>query len=72
MTIRKNYRGTGWKKMKGLAKEYICITHGHRQQWGEGQREGGDGGWMERGKSRNWGHLQVSTNKIKKKRNDYN
>ena len=29
--------------MKGLVKEHPCITHGHRQQWGDGQREGGQG-----------------------------
>ena len=29
--------------MKGLAKEHKCITHGHRQQCGDGQREGGAG-----------------------------
>ena len=27
---------------------HICIAHGHRQQCGEGQEEGG--GWMEGGK----------------------
>lgn len=34
---------TGWKKVKGLVKEYKCMTHGHGQgcggqlwEWGEG------------------------------------
>ena len=31
----------GWKKLKGLAREYMCITHGHSQQCGDGQREEG-------------------------------
>ena len=26
----------GWKKVKGLVKEYICITH--RQQYGDALR----------------------------------
>lgn len=26
--------------MKGIAKGHICIANGHRQQCGEGQREG--------------------------------
>ena len=25
--------GTGWKKGKRLAKEQMCMTHGHRQPW---------------------------------------
>lgn len=29
------------KKVKGLAKELICVTHRHKQQGGEGQKEGG-------------------------------
>ena len=29
--------------MKGSAKEHIRITHGHRQQCGNNQREGGSG-----------------------------
>ena len=32
--------------MKGLAKEHIGVTHTHRQQYDDGQRERGDGaGW---------------------------
>ena len=27
-------------KVKGLDKEHVCITHRHRQQCGDGQREG--------------------------------
>ena len=27
------------KKGKGLATERICVTHRHRQQCGDGQRE---------------------------------
>ena len=42
---------TGWKKVKGLTKEYVCITHRHRPQCSEGQREGGEelGGGGQRG-----------------------
>lgn len=32
--------------MKELAKEYIYITHRHRQQWGDGQKEGGGRMWV--------------------------
>ena len=32
------------KERKGLAKEHICITHRHRQQCGDGQREEGEVG----------------------------
>ena len=43
-------RGGGWKgldeRKKISAKEHIFITHRHRQQCGDGQREGGGwGGW---------------------------
>ena len=43
-------RGVGsggqMKEEKGLAKALTCTTHGHRQQCGEGQREGEMGaGW---------------------------
>ena len=31
------------KKVKGLAKEYIWLLHGHGQQGGDGQREGEQG-----------------------------
>ena len=34
---------TGWKKVKGLAKENICITHRYRQQCSDGQKDGGAG-----------------------------
>lgn len=43
--------GTGWKMVKGLAKEYIGITHEQRQQSkdclkkeGQGQEKVGKGG----------------------------
>ena len=41
--------GSGEKKVKRSAKEYICIAHGHRQQCGEGQGRGGEC-WVEKGK----------------------
>ena len=31
--------GTGWNKVKEVAKEHVCITHRRRQQCGDGQRE---------------------------------
>lgn len=32
--------------MKGLAKEHICITDRHRQQYGDDQKEEGmEAGW---------------------------
>lgn len=34
-------QGTGQKRMKRLAEKHMCIAHGHRQQCGIGQREGG-------------------------------
>ena len=36
-------RGDWMKEVKGLAKEHICTTHRHRQQCGDGQKEGGAG-----------------------------
>ena len=37
------------EKVKALAKEHICITHRHRLQCGESQREGDIGkGYRER------------------------
>ena len=39
--------GGGWiKKMKGLAKEHVCITHRLRQRCGLARGKGG-GGWVE-------------------------
>ena len=35
--------------MKGLAKEHIFLTHGHRQQCGDGLGRK-DRGWVEAGK----------------------
>lgn len=31
--------------MKGFAREHICITHGRKQQCGDGGREGGGALW---------------------------
>ena len=31
--------------MKRLAKEHICVTHGHRHQCGDGQERGVGAGW---------------------------
>ena len=43
LTTLRGERGdrTGLKKVKGSAKEHICITHGHRQQRGDGLRDEG-------------------------------
>ena len=32
--------GPGWKKVKGWATDHECMTHRHRQQGGDGQRQG--------------------------------
>ena len=40
---RRGGGGTGGKRVKGLAKEHICIIRGHRQQCGDSQREVGQG-----------------------------
>ena len=39
----------GCKKVKGVAKEHVCVTHGHRRQCGDRLKEGrvclkGEGG----------------------------
>ena len=44
-----------------LAKEHRCIIHGHRQQCGDGQREGG-GGWRGRGPRVENGDIYNSVN----------
>ena len=44
---KRRERGTRWKKVKGLGKEYISITHRYRQKCGDGQIEGRGGGWVE-------------------------
>ena len=31
---------TGWKRVKGLGKEHLCVTHRHRQQCSDSLREG--------------------------------
>ena len=47
---------TGGKKVKTLAKEQVCIAHGHRQ-WCDGSQGRGDRGWVEVGKrgENRWG-----------------
>ena len=44
-------QGTGWKKVKELAKEHICITHEHGQWWGDWW---GDCVWEGRGDRCKW------------------
>ena len=55
--------GTGWK-MKGLAKEHICMTHGHGQPCGDCLREweGGLGGGGQRGG--NWDNCNGINSKV--------
>ena len=38
-SIKSEEQGTGWKKVKGWAKEHVCMTCGHGQQCGDGLRE---------------------------------
>ena len=38
-SCQRGRRGTG-RKVKGLAKEHVCMARGHGQQCGDGQREG--------------------------------
>ena len=52
------------KKAKGSAEEHICMTHGHRQQCSDGQREEGKG--LDGGKGKN-GNICNSVNKSKEK-----
>ena len=60
---------TEWKKVKGLAKEHACVTHGHRQQCGDGHSGRGSRGLEEEGK---WGEngdiCNCVNNKMKKRR----
>lgn len=49
--------GTGWKEVKGLAKQHTCMTCGHRQQFGGSQKEGGVGAGHQWAKGWKWGHL---------------
>ena len=57
---------TGWKKVKGLVKEHICVNHRHRKQVitrGRGQESGAAG------KGRGNGDICKgvnNTNKVKK------
>lgn len=61
-------RGTGWQKVKGLAREHARRTHGHGQRCGDGQREGA-GGWMEGDQGGvQWGHCNSVNNKFFLKR----
>lgn len=48
--------GTGWKKVKQLAKGHICITHKYRQQCGDCQGWGGVAEWKW-AKGEGWGQL---------------
>ena len=57
--IRLRRRSDWTKEGKGLAREHIRITHRHRQQCGDSQREGGQGmgaGGQTAGK---WGYPQL-------------
>ena len=59
-------RKTGRIKVKGSAKEHICIIHRHRHQCDDGQREGGKG-WVDVGIVREIGtSVIMSTIQIKK------
>ena len=54
--------------MKGVAKKRICVAHRHKQQCGDGQREGWGRGWVEVGKGGENGDVCNSVNnKIKVK-----
>ena len=60
---------TGWKKGKGLAKEYRCMTLRHRQQCGDGQTEGRAAAVWRQAKAGKMGtYVIVSTLKMKKKK----
>ena len=54
-------RGVGRGEWMGVAKEQAHITHRHRQQCGDSQREGGVGDgwrWAKAGVGLGgWGHL---------------
>ena len=52
------------KEGKGISQRTHCITNGHRQQCGDGQREG-RGDWMEVGEEGKMGSTMVSIIKIK-------
>ena len=62
----RSQRGEAERLEERLAKEHICIAHGHRTQCGEGGGEGA--GWRgELGGGRKWRtSVIVSTIKIKK------
>ena len=54
------------EKGEGLVKEDKCMTHGHRQQCGDGLREGGGEGGRRWAKRRNMGpSVRVSIIKVK-------
>ena len=47
---------------KGLAKEHMCIAHGHREQCGDGQREwGGVGSGKKGAKGREMGTSAIAS-----------
>ena len=50
--------------MEGSAKEHVCMTHRHRQQCGDGLREGGNEDWVKVGKGRRKG---TSANSVSNK-----
>ena len=52
-----------------LAKEHICTTHRHRQQYADDQRERG-GGWVEVGRQGEDGDICNSVNNKNKEEND--
>lgn len=45
--LRGKRGGTRWKKVMRLTKGHICIKYTHRQQLGDGQREGVRSGWRQ-------------------------
>ena len=59
---------TGCKKVKGLAKEHICMTHSYRQQCDEGQRERRGRGWVEVGKVAQNGDMYSNVNNKNKEK----
>ena len=65
--------GSGWEKMKGLDKEHVCLTHRHRQQCGDGQRDRGRGSGRKEQRGTMWGYLcicnSVNNKNLKKKQN---
>ena len=54
--------------MKGLTKNHICITHGHRHQYGDSQREEGWGLGRDRQRVRENGDIRNSVNNKNKRK----